>query len=40
MMSKAITGTNSVLVCSHAMIGQPAATIGKAINPAADQTAK
>jgi hypothetical protein len=40
MMSKALTGTNAVCFGSHAMICATATTIGKAINPAADQTAK
>ena len=40
MMSKTLTVTNAVCVGSHAMTGAAATTIGNAINPAADQTAK
>ena len=40
MMSKTLTVTNAVCFGSHAMIGAAAMTIGNAINPAADQTAK
>jgi hypothetical protein len=40
MMSKALNETSSVLFGSQAMIGEAATTIGRATNPAADQTAK